>query len=126
MTTFRFALCFIVAATLWVAGCATSSLDPLADWTFRPFPGWGVNPNGHNNNTLDKVITDDYQDFILKHKLSVAGAISGFFEDGTGRHAVKFDTYVPNQNATLTYALIYDKDNKRTKVIKFDYHRYQS
>jgi len=121
-----YALAILVATILWVTGCATSTPDPLAGWTFRSFPGWGVNPNGHNNNTLDKTITEDYQNFIATHKLSLSGAITGFFEDRTGQHAVEFDAFPPNQNATFTWVLLYNKDNIRIRVIKGGYHRFQS
>jgi hypothetical protein len=124
----RFGLTFLVliVVLLWNSGCVTSKPDPLAGWTFKSFPGWGMNPNGHNNNILAKAITDDYQDFIIKNKLNLSGAVTGFYEDGTGQHAVQFAAFPPNQNATWTYALIYDKENKRIKVIKYDYHRFQS
>jgi hypothetical protein len=122
----QLALCILIGAIVCVVGCATQSRNPLAGWTFRSLPGWGMNPNGHNNNTLDKAITDDYQSFIAQNKLSLAGAITGFFEDGTGQHAIEFDTFPPNQNASLTYVLMYSKENKRIKVVKFGYRRYQS
>jgi hypothetical protein len=102
------------------------SPDPLAGWIFRPFPGFETPPYGYNTNHLDKIITDDYQDFITKNKLSTSGAITGFFEDETGQHAVGFEAFPPNENATWHYVLIYDKDNRRIKVIRYDYRSIQS
>jgi hypothetical protein len=121
----RFIICFLLAAFI-LGGCATSSPNPLAGWSFKPFPGWGANHNGHNNNVLDKAITDDYQDFIAKNKLDLVGAITGFFEDGTEQHAIQFLASPPNQNAAWTYVLIYDKQNKRIKAMKYGYHGFRS
>jgi hypothetical protein len=140
---FLFIFPILLAATFCITGCDTSKTlwakfwfsggtapkpapDPLADWKFKSFPGWGVDPNGHNNNVLDKAITDDYQDFIAKNNLDLFGAITGFFEDGTGQHAFEFTAFPPGQNATWNYVLIYDKENKRIKVIKYNYTKYQS
>jgi hypothetical protein len=99
----------------WTAGCVSTS-DPLKDWTFRPFPGWEEPPYGHNTNHLDKAIIDDYQDFIAKNKLEIWSPITGFFEDGTGQHAVKIETY--KNHTSWYYILIYNKENKRINVIK--------
>src|SRR6266480_3621252 len=44
------------------------------------------------HSSLDKVIKDDYQNYLQKHEpgyFSVEGA--KFYEDGTGQHAVKID-----------------------------------
>ena len=68
---------------------------------------------------------DDYQDYIQKvHPKKVVGDVS-FFEDGTGQHAVSIEIF-KNGNASLLYALIYDKESKRIKVIKYGYRKYQS
>ena len=95
--------------------------DPLASWTFYSFPGWGPNPNGHNNNILNSTITIDYENFIKTNNLGLMGAITGYYEDGNGQHAIEFVASPPKLNATWNYVLIYDKDNKRTKVIKYNY-----
>jgi hypothetical protein len=118
----------LMAMFLFGFGCNTSkpARDPLVAWTFRPFPGWEAPPYGHNTNRLDKAISDDYQDFIKKNELNPFGAITGFYEDGTGQHAVEFAAFPLDQNATWNYVLIYDKENKRIKLIKYGYHRFQS
>jgi hypothetical protein len=123
LAQFRFGI-FLVSFAC-VVGCATQTPDPLAGWQFRPFPGWGPDPNGHNDNKLAQAITDDYEDFIAKNKLQVA-PIKGFYENGLGQHAVGFTVCPSNQNATWNYALIYDGENKRIKTIKYGYHRYRS
>ena len=134
----RLALPILLSAILvWTAGCGiffpfpdwhpfTTHTDPLKGWTFKPLPGWEMPPYGHNTNHLDKTITDDYQDFIKKNGLAPDGAITGFYEDGKGQHAVEFAAFPPDQNATWNYVLIYDNENKRIKVIKWNHVRYQS
>lgn len=118
----------LLAASFWTAGCAvfTRHSDPLTGWTFRPFPGSEMPPYGHNTNHLDNAISDDYHDFIIKNKLDLFGAIAGFYEDDTGQHAIEFEAFPPNQNATWHYVLIYTKENKRIKVIKYGYRRFLS
>jgi hypothetical protein len=116
----------LLAALVWTAGCATQTPDPLAGWTFRPFPGFEMPPYGHNTNHLNKAITENYQDFIAKNKLDTLGAITGFFENGTGQYAVGFRAFDNNHNAYWHYALFYEKENRRTKVIKYGYHRFMS
>ena len=67
---------------------------------------------------LDKVIKDDYQNYLQKHEpgyFSVEGAI--FYEDGTGQHAVKIE--VGRGGRYKVYIFIYDKSNVRTKIIKY-------
>jgi hypothetical protein len=133
----RFALPILFSAMLvWTAGCGiffpfpdwhpfTTHSDPLKGWTFREFDDFLPSLQRHNYH-LDKAITDDYQDFIKKNGLDPDGAITGFYEDGTGQHAVEFAAFPPDQNATWNYVLIYDKENKRIKVIKWNHIRYQS
>jgi hypothetical protein len=124
----RFTFCTLIAIFACITGCAKleSTRDPLAGWTFRPFPGWEAPPYGHNTNHLDKAISDDYQSFISTNKLATFSAITGFYEDGTGQHAIEFEAFPPSQNATWHYVLIYDKENKRVKLMKYDYRSFQS
>jgi hypothetical protein len=124
VNSFSAIACILLAAVFWTAGCATNS-NPIEGWMFRPFPGFEMPPYGHNTNHLDKAITDDCHTFIVQNKL-YAAAITGFYEDGTGQHAVQFEAFPPNQNASWNYVLIYDKYNKRVKTIKYGRIRYQS
>jgi hypothetical protein len=123
---------FLFAVALFamlISGCSCSAPkltpDPLAGWTFKPFPGSELPPYGHNTNHLDRAIIDDYQNFINTDKL-IGGGPAGFYEDGMGQHAVEFVAFPPGQNATWNYVLIYNKENKRIKVIKYGYDRRQS
>ncbi|MBW8864770.1 MAG: hypothetical protein JF609_07580 [Verrucomicrobia bacterium] len=115
------------AVVLFGCRCSTSkpTPDPLAGWTFRTFDQFEP-PSGQHHYHLDKTISDDYQDFIAKNKLSLVGAITGFYEDMTGQHAVRFEAIPPDAYSSWTYVLIYDKQNHRVKIIKYDEHRYRS
>ena len=66
-------------------------------------------------------IADDYGDYFqtLPHreKYCVTEKKMWFLEDGTGRHAVKIE--IPLNETYYEHVLIYDKDNKRIKVIKY-------
>jgi ankyrin repeat protein len=92
--------------------------------TTKPFLGWYS--DGDIRFHLVKNVTDDYEAFIAKEKLVMPNEFDIYYEDKTGNYAVTFEAFPPNQNATWRYALIYDKNDKRIKVTKFDYHRYQS
>lgn len=111
------------AAIALGSGCGQS--DPLAGWIFRPFDE-AVPLADQKHYHLDKAVVDDYQAFIKENRLSPNGALTGFYEDGAGQHAVSFEANPYDQNSTWRYTLIYDKNNKRIKVTKSDYHRYQS
>lgn len=99
-----------------------STPDPLKGWTFRPLPGWGP-PRYHNTNHLDQAIIDDYQDFIKKKGLGIISPVTGFYEDGQGDIGVQFEAFV-SSNESWHFALIYNKQNKRVKVVKFGRGRY--
>jgi hypothetical protein len=71
-------------------------------------------------------VVDDYQKFISHEHLGLSDVIKGFYEDGTGRHAVEFVAFPPNQNATWNYVIIYDKENKRSKIVRYNHIKYQS
>lgn len=125
---FLFALALTMVAIL---GCkcrgTKPEADPLAGWTYRPFDSYsGLSSNQQHHYSLDKAVTDDYQNFISTNHLSPDGAIPGFFEDGTGQRAVQFEAESNSENASWHYVLIYDRGGKRVKVIKYGYKRYMS
>jgi hypothetical protein len=127
MKIIRFIFCFLLAMFLCAFGCSSSkpTPDPLAGWTFRGFDYY-LPPFQQHHYQLDKAITDDYQDFIAKNKLFLAGAVTGFYEDGTGQRAVEFEAFPPGENTSWHYVLIYNKENKRIKLIKYGYDRRMS
>lgn len=69
---------------------------------------------------------DDYQDYIQKlspRKKEFVGAVD-FFEDDMGRHAVDIKTGA--YGTWWRHILIYDKTNKRIKVITYKTGGYRS
>jgi hypothetical protein len=119
------ALCMMV-----ISGCSCSApkptSDPLAGWTYKPFPGSELPPYGHNTNHLDNAIIDDYQNFIKTKGLIGVSGPAGFYEDGIGQLAVEFEAFTPNVYESWHYVLIYNKENKRIKVVQYGRTRYQS
>jgi hypothetical protein len=102
---------FLLAAFALVAGCAHTkpTPDPLAGYH------WSSLVNLDNN----KAISDDYHDYIQKlssDERKYAGPIF-YFEDGTGQHAVLIKIGI--NGTSWEHVLIYDKDNKRIKTIKY-------
>jgi hypothetical protein len=110
----RLIFLFLLAAIVWTAGCATQKPDPLAGWYST------------NNLSSNKVIADDYQDYIQKLSLRKREFVLSinFFEDRTGQHAVNIAT---GENGRYwKHILIYDKNNKRIKVIQYKTGWYRS
>jgi hypothetical protein len=102
----------LLSMFVWIAGCATP--NPLAGWK-----SLGFEPP-------DKAITDDYQYYFQQHNMRGYAGPVFYFEDGTGQHAVEFEMFGHIKNVSWQYVLIYDKENKRIKVVKYDRRRYQS
>ena len=109
-----FSILFIV---FLAAGCSTPkpTPDPLAGW--REIVRDIDMPN--------KAVIDDYQSYILsltQEEQKSYPTLPGFYADGTGQHAIRFN--VNMNGASWAHVLIYDKDNKRIKVIKYFYAYY--
>jgi len=98
---------------VWAVGCAyhNPTPDPMAGFHFSSL----------NNLDSNKVITDDYKDYIQQQKLSPEKgkyvAYIEYFEDGTGQHAVKVT--ISLNHTVWEHFLIYDKDGKRIRTIKY-------
>jgi hypothetical protein len=106
----RLIFSFLLATIVWTAGCTMFARhsDPLVGWK----PEFNSRPS-------DQIIEKDYQDYIQKlppKERTSAGPIF-YFEDGTGQQAVKIEIGV--NGTSWVHVLIYDKDNKRIKVIKY-------
>jgi hypothetical protein len=97
----------------WTAGCATHP-DPLA--------GWKVD----FDHQPDQVIVNDYQDYIQKIPLRQRGFVGSvdWLGDGMGQHAI--DIKIGVNGTWRDHVLIYDKENKRIKVIKYSNGGYRS
>lgn len=117
----------LAAAFLCGSGCTTSkpARDPLTGWIFRPFDDFAA-PSDRHHYQLAESITKDYQSFISANHLDTFGAVTGFYENSKGQHAVTFEAFPSNQNAAWHYVLIYDNKNVREKVIKFGYRKFHS
>jgi hypothetical protein len=108
---------FILFATFsWVIGCETTTRDPLAGW--KPI----------YSDQLNKIVADDYQNYIQKlsskEKYYIQGYNIHFFENEAGAQAVRIS--IPLNGVWREHVLIYDKDNKRIKVIKYAGGEYRS
>jgi len=75
-----------------------------------------------------KAVVDDYQDYIHKLPPAEARVVDYYsiseYEDSTGQHAVKIET--PINGVYREHVLIYDRNNKRIKVIKYVSGYYRS
>ena len=109
---------FLALCMMVLSGCSCTSPKPTPD-PLAGFHAASKNP--------DQVIVDDYQNYLQSlspEEKKYAGA-NGYFEDGTGQHAVRIEVDIEGKNAWY-HILFYDKDSKRTKVIKYFKGRYMS
>ena len=111
----QFIFYFVFAAPLCGVGCSSSKPIP------EPLAGWHT-----ASKNPDQLIVNDYQNYI--HTLSTeeqkfAGTIL-VFEDGTGQYAVRIE--IGLSGTWWQHVLIYDKDDKRIKVIKYADGHYAS
>jgi hypothetical protein len=115
----RFIFYIALAVSTLFGGC-TFLLHPINS-TFaphsNPIEGWHFSRlvNLHNN----RAISDDYHDFINKlppKERKNAGPVF-FFEDGTGQHAVQIE--IGLNGTSWRRVLIYDKNDKRVKAVKY-------
>jgi hypothetical protein len=104
--------CFMLAlsaAFFWGCSCTTSkpTPDPLAGW------------QGDFNEQPNQTIVDDYQSYInqLPQREKPLATVDDWLKDGTGQHAIKITVGLDGTN--WRHVLIYDKDNKRIKTIKY-------
>jgi hypothetical protein len=112
----RLLFCVLLAAFVCGLGCTSTRPDPLAGWTFHAFEGFEMPPYGHNHYHNPQAISDDYDAYLKQNGFFTVGALTGLYEDGTGQHAARFQA--GKDGTYWDCILIYDKDNKRIKVIK--------
>lgn len=106
------ALCAMV-----VSGCSCSASKPAPN----PLAGWYF--ESHNPN---ETIEEDYKNYI-QNLPSEEGKYAGpihYFADGTGQHAIMIAIGINNK--VWRHVLIYNKDDKRIKVIKYISGDYRS
>lgn len=124
-----FFLLFLVVL-LWVAA-HIPPCDPLKNWNLvgdisnyidphrYPYPVGTPSPIYPGTVACDSVIINDVTNFLQTYPEK--GHFTGDFrlyENGNGEHAVGF-VESPSDLTLCQYALFYDKENKRVKVIKF-------
>jgi hypothetical protein len=105
---------FTIGLTVGCPNGSNSEKNPLAG--FR----------GYRGDNFNQAITKDYKDFI--QQLNANGLVGPvmLYENGEGLHVVNFEVFEHNINASWHYAIIYGKDDKRLKVIKYGYRKYMS
>jgi hypothetical protein len=94
-----------------LAGCAGAPpADPLKGWT----SSISQDPKDYN------AITPDFRDYMAHQDAEPYHVTAPeFFEDGAGRHAVRVEIFEKSKNSSWTHVLIYDKENRRTNVVKY-------
>jgi hypothetical protein len=110
---FILALCVMV-----ISGCSCSAPKPVPD----PLAGWHF----YRDDRLDKTIIDDYKDYIekLPPEERKFAYYAHCFEDGGQQHAVQIE--IPLNGVWWEHVLIYDKNDKRIKTIKYTSGAYRS
>jgi hypothetical protein len=112
-----FILYILVVILALIVGCATQPPpDPLAGW--KPL-------GGRERETVDAGIQEDYQSYIrqLPHSEERVGP-TFLFEGPSGQHAMRMTSGL---NGTFwVHILIYDKDNKRIKTLRYASGHYRS
>lgn len=127
MNITRLTLCLLVVAALALStSCKVKPPpDPLAGWkecgTF-----YAGEPIGYH---VDQAITDDYQAYISalpsdERDVAKLTSFIDFREDGTGQHGVRISYQGGGDSWVII--LVYDKNNKRVKTIKYLAGHYQS
>ena len=111
----RFIICLLLVVFVSGFGCTSSkpSPDPLAGWQA-------------DFKQPDQSIEKDYQDYIqtLSSNEKPYVQVIQYLKDGNGQHAVVIEVDLkPN---AWNHVLIYDKDNKRAKVMKYIDHQFRS
>jgi hypothetical protein len=108
---FVLALCMMV-----ISGCICSAPKATLP-TPDPLAGFHVVSLVYLDN--NKKITDDYKTYIqtLSPEEQKFATVDYYYEDGQGQHAVLITVGINHTN--WRHVLIYDKDNKRVKTIKY-------
>jgi len=110
----NFAPIFLMLVTMLLMGFGCNTSKPTPD----PLTGFHFcfDQDPHK---LNKTIQDDYQDYIRKlpPEEKTFATYDNDFEDGTGQHAVLITVGLNGTN--WRHVLIYDKNDKRIKTIKY-------
>lgn len=105
-----------LAALVWTVGCAGFVHHP------DPLVGWKIDFNQQPSQAIVK----DYENYIqeLPNKERNVAHINHFYKDGAGQHAI---TIIIGLNGVWwRHVLIYDKNDKRIKTVKYSTGGYRS
>jgi hypothetical protein len=119
----NFAPIFLALTTMFLFGFGCKPSEPAPP---VPNPLAGFHFSSLNNLDSNKAITDDYKDYIqkLSPKERERASPIFYFEDGMGQHAVQIRIGI--NGTSWEHVLIYDKDNKRIKTLKYVSGHYAS
>jgi hypothetical protein len=118
----NFAPVFFMLMTMFFFGFGCNTSKPTHD----PLAGFHV--SDLQNLDFNKIISGDYKSYINtlspEEKKYLGPSPTSYFEDGEGQHAVKIR--IGLNGTTWEHVLIYNKNNKRIKTIKYASGRYAS
>ena len=110
----------LLAACVFAGGCGTVPLYPAGSALPGPNPvaGWAA-CRTQDVGKLDNAIQNDYQDYIskLSRKERMWIGPVGISEDGSGQNAVTI--HIAWYGTDWAHVLVYDKDNKRVKAVRY-------
>ena len=139
----RFAFCILLAASICWSGCEmfASRTNPITGWKSIKEVGCKDGEMSAEISPISgyETISDDVQKFVNKLPVDTTRydpkvnsdrrwcywiEDMTFYEDGTGQHAVSFT--IPVNGTDWGYVLIYDKNNKRVKAVRYVQGNYRS
>lgn len=111
----KWSFCVLLLVLFSVSGCATGR---------NALQGWKAVQQSSADCPFNKSICDDYKSYVdkLTSEQKLVGLSIGFYEDGSGRHAVVISNVWKEGwmfNYSYDHVLIYSKSNKRIKIIKY-------
>ena len=113
---------FVLAiCVMGISGCSYIAPKPTPD----PLAGWHISFD-QDSDKLDKAIRENYQAYIQTLTLEERKLIGiiWILEDGTGQHAIRIE--IDLHGTEWEHVLIYDKSDKRIKVLKYVGGHYRS
>jgi hypothetical protein len=116
MKIMRIIICLLLAVFVCGFGCISKPApDPLAGWHAA-----SKNP--------DQAVVDDYQNYMRtlspEEQKYLGPSPVSYFEDGTGQHAAVITIGIDGN--WWRHVLIYDKNDKRIKTVKYMSGHYAS
>jgi hypothetical protein len=107
----NFAPVFLMLMAMFLLGIGCNTPKPTPD----PLAGWQKDYNHQPDSAVEK----DYQEYIQKlpPEEKKFATVDAWLMDATGQHAILITIGLNGTN--WRHILIYDKDNKRIKIIKY-------